>query len=782
MDFIQLKNDIIDGEYRNLNPMQKQAVYQVEGPLLILAGAGSGKTTVLINRIANLVTFGNARNSEFQPMDLMEEDKPLLERCAKEGLAGLEYGQRMRILQLLSHSPARPWQVLAITFTNKAANEIKERLGARLGEDAYEIWAGTFHWACARILRREIGNMGYGANFTIYDTDDSRRVVKECLKELGISEKQFHPKQVQSVISRYKDQLIDSDRAVKDAGDDYRLQVCAKVYVRYQARLQSANALDFDDMIFITVRLFEKYPDILDHYQNRFRYIMVDEYQDTNHAQYRLITLLAQKYKNICVVGDDDQSIYRFRGATIENILGFEDQFEHTQVIRLEQNYRSTQNILDAANALIGNNTMRKGKNLWTDNGEGDKLRVSHSFNESTEAQYIRSVIEENVKSGMRFSNHAILYRMNAQSNSVERDFARAAIPYRIIGGHRFYERKEIKDVMSYLAVINNPNDVVRMRRIINEPKRGIGDATLATAEQIAQGLEVSLFDVLAHADAYPLLARKAKALMGFAAVILHLISESEAVPPHELYEDMLDLTGYRQYLTSQGTEGEARLENIQELGTNIIHYSEENPEGDLSGFLEEVSLFTDIDNYDADADAVVMMTIHAAKGLEFPVVFIAGMEEGIFPGMQASFDTSEVEEERRLAYVAVTRAKERLYITTTQSRMLFGRTERNRPSRFLQEIPLQYKEVEDSASTGEESQATVVKKKVPTMYEWKSTPKVEVNKTHFEAGDRVVHNVFGEGNVVSAKAVGNDTLLEITFDSRGSKKIMANFAKIEKV
>lgn len=779
-----LKNEIIDSAFSTLNTRQREAVYQVDGPVLVLAGAGSGKTSVLINRIANILTFGDARLTPMVSEDLTDGELSLLESASKEGYFSMDPMEQAQIDHILGVNKPSPWQILAITFTNKAASEIRDRLAKTLSEEgARDIWAGTFHWACSRILRREIGALGYETNFTIYDMDDSRRVVKDSLKDCGVSDKQFSPKTVQNQISRWKDQLISPEEAIASSGSDYRLQVSSKVYVRYQARLKSANALDFDDLIGKTVELFEAFPDVLSHYQRRFRYIMVDEYQDTNRAQYRLITLLAATHKNLCVVGDDDQSIYKFRGATIENILHFEDDFPGAKVIRLEQNYRSTQNILSAANALISNNRQRKGKDLWTDQGEGEKIFVDRSSNEGSEAAFIRETIQENVSNGMKYSDHAILYRMNAQSNMIERDFVRAGVPYRIIGGHRFYERKEIKDIMSYLAVLSNPGDTVRLQRIINEPKRGIGDATLGAAEQIAEGLGLPLFDVLKSANEYPLLQKKANVLRAFTEFMEALIEEVDVVSLADLYEDVLEQSGYRKMLESQGNEGLTRLENIEELRTNILQYLKENPEGNLDGFLEEVSLFTEMDNYDVSSDAVTMMTVHSAKGLEFPIVFISGMEEGIFPGMQASFDETEVEEERRLAYVALTRAKKQLYITTTNTRMMFGKTTRNRPSRFVMEIPPDYKETQDRTAPFERVDTSPPKSNTPSLEAWKKTPpKVQASDIDAHAGDRICHSVFGEGTVVSAKPMGGDTLLEIAFDTGTTKKIMSNFAKIQKI
>ncbi|SDN99214.1 ATP-dependent helicase [Acetanaerobacterium elongatum] len=782
--YIQLKKRILEKEYSRMNDMQRVAVFSNQGPLLILAGAGSGKTTVIVNRIAFLIKYGNAYNSAAVPPMVNEQTIAMLQAYLDKG-----EGDPEEIRNILAVNPPKPWNVLAITFTNKAAGELKNRLESVLGEAALDIWAGTFHSICVRILRREIGALGYDKSFTIYDTDDSVRVIKDCLKELNLSDKQFPPKQMLGAISRLKDEMTDPALAKTQAGGDYKQQKIADVYAQYTKKLKSANALDFDDIICCTVKLFEQFPEVLKAWQNRFAYVMVDEYQDTNHAQYRLVSLISASHKRICVVGDDDQSIYRFRGATIENILSFEHQFEHAEVIRLEQNYRSTQTILNAANAVIGHNTQRKGKELWTSNGAGEQVLVYRASDEMEEAAFIADTIEENVRLGHQYSEHAILYRMNAQSAQIERHFAKAAIPYRIIGGLRFYERKEVKDIIAYLSVINNPADSVRLKRIINEPKRGIGDATVAAAEEIAASLGDTLFQVLSESENYAALSRKAQPLKEFASLIRGFIDTAAETSLEVLFDSIVEETGYMRMLQAQGDEGLTRIENLNELKSNILKYVLENEDATLSGFLEEVSLLTDIDNYDADADAAVMMTMHSAKGLEFPFVFVVGMEEGIFPGMQVMYDPTEVEEERRLAYVAITRAKKRLYITNAASRMLFGQTMRNRPSRFLTEIPLEYKE-----ETGLSVRAS--RQTVPTYTPPAYTPRnavasaVSVGSVSkpaqqgvaYAAGERVNHKIFGNGMIISATPMGNDTLLEIAFETKGTKKIMANFTKLEKL
>ena len=654
-----------------------------------------------------------------------------------------------------------------------------------LGEDGGEVNAGTFHSVCVRILRRNIDRLGYTGSFTIYDTDDSLRVVKDSMADLGVSDKMFPPKAVLGEISRSKDKMLSPKQFIQSVGSDYRLSVIGKIYDRYQTRLKTANALDFDDLIVLTVRLFEEFPDVLEYYQNRFRYILVDEYQDTNHAQYCLVSLLAGKHHNLCVVGDDDQSIYKFRGATIENILSFEKQFRNAVVIRLEQNYRSTQNILDAANAVISHNQERKGKRLWTQNGDGEKIVVRRASDESAEAEFVASSIVENVKNGRKYSDHAVLYRMNAQSNSVERYFIRSNIPYRIIGGHKFFERKEIKDMLAYLNVINNPSDSVRLKRIINEPKRGIGASTAAAAEQIAEGEGIPLFEVLREADTYPALSRRSGPLKEFVRIITELAFAAE----QESLEDLLDLllqeTGYRLMLQADGPEGEVRLENIEELKSNMKNYEEENQDdASLSGFLEEVALYTDLDNLNQSEDSVVMMTLHSAKGLEFPYVYIVGMEEGIFPSRNILNFPEELEEERRLAYVGITRAKEKLYLLSAASRMLFGSTTRNRSSRFLEEIPGELTDRKDlTVHTYTPYQPQT--KQVPAAFSVEPAgrpAKAAPAAIDFKVGDTVSHRVFGNGMVVSMTPMANDVLVEVAFDKVGTKKIMANFARLKKI
>lgn len=780
--FQTVKRRIIDDFFAKMNPMQKQAVFAIEGPVLILAGAGSGKTTVIINRIANMVQFGDAYTSEHVPEQITQDDVEFLEDYADGNNWEME-----KAFSLIRNRTVNPWNILAITFTNKAAGELRERLSSMLGAVAEDINASTFHSACVRILRREIDRMGYKSSFTIYDTDDSIRLIKAALKQLNIEEKKLPPKSILSAIGRAKDELKTPAEFASTVGSDYRLQIISNVYEIYQSQLKAANAVDFDDIIMLTVQIFHKFPDVLEHYRNRFRYVMVDEYQDTNRAQFELVKLLSSASGNLCVVGDDDQSIYKFRGATIENILQFEDTFQGARVIRLEQNYRCTTTILDAANAVIENNTERKGKTLWTQNDSGVKIKVYRAVDEGAESRFIGDTISENVKNGMKFSDHVILYRMNAQSNMIERGLVKFGIPYRIIGGQRFYERKEIKDIVSYLSVLNNPADNLRLRRIINEPKRKLGDSTVNNALALAQSQGVPLFDVVEHADEYATLARKAADLMAFAAMIRRLMDIAQSCPLDELLDKLLEETGYLLMLQKEGFEGLTRIENIEELKSSMHRYEEENENPSLSGFLEEISLYTDLDHYDADTDAVVMMTMHSAKGLEFDNVFIAGMEEGIFPGIQAFHNPAQIEEERRLAYVSVTRAKKRLFISTAAQRMLFGQTMRNRVSRFLTEIPQELCDVEDATILHRQKMQQAEPRKpriseTDKMLGVGTMPSTAPDKSFdIQVGDTVSHKVFGTGMVLSIVPMGNDHLVEIAFDSVGTKKVMAKFARLQR-
>lgn len=782
-EFISLRKKIIERDFRSLNDMQKKAVLSTEGPLLVLAGAGSGKTTVLVNRIANIMKYGKAYYSEQFDYEPTANELALM-RAVADGVVDDVFD----IEHLLKVDAAKPWEILAITFTNKAAGELKERLERMLGESARDIWASTFHSSCVRILRKNADYIGYTSNFTIYDTDDSKRVIKDCFKQLGLSDNILNPKSVLSAIGSAKDMLISPSEYIKENYMDIRKRNIGSVYEMYQKRLKAADAMDFDDIIVNTVRLLQNNPEVLAYYQRKFKYIMVDEYQDTNHAQYLLTSLLAGGYKNICVVGDDDQSIYKFRGATIENILSFENQYSNAKVIRLEQNYRSTQNILDAANKIISHNQNRKGKSLWTDNGKGDLITYHTADSDRDEGIYVADKVLDGIRNGRKYSDFAVLYRMNSQSNLVEQAFVRMGIPYRLIGGHKFYDRKEIKDAIAYLSVIANPNDSVRLQRIINVPKRGIGDASVATAQEIADGLGISLFDVIKSADQFPRLSRSAKKMVEFARMIEEFLENSETMELSELFNKVINYSGYTESLSLEPETREDRLANLEELSNNLLRFSRENEEATLNAFLQEVALMTDIDNYNAEAETVVLMTIHAAKGLEFPVVCLVGMEESIFPSDMSSMSgDAEIEEERRLAYVAVTRAKKQLYITRAKQRMLFGQTRFNQPSRFIREIPDEL--LERTGETMKSYSGSVGSKpsrpQAPSRG-FTSSPSFSApannSGTVFNAGDTVMHKAYGEGVVLSARPMGNDTLLEIAFTAAGTKKIMANFAKVEKL
>jgi len=702
--FVKARRGAIARDFTRLNPEQQKAALATEGPLLLLAGAGSGKTTVLIHRIANLMKYGRGSDSPEVPEWATEDDLAFLEDAASGRPLSPEERERRDYLCRLE--PAAPWSILAITFTNKAAGELKDRLTLMLGPAANDIWASTFHSACVRILRRDIEKLGFASSFTIYDTDDSLRVIKDCLKDLAIDDKQFPPRSVLGYISRAKDamKLADEYLAECEKSGDFRLTKIAKIYVEYQRRLWEANALDFDDIILHTVRLLQQFEEVRSYYQRKFRYVLIDEYQDTNNLQYLLASTLAGGYENFCVVGDDDQSIYRFRGATIENILSFEKQYKNCRVIRLEENYRSTKHILEASNAVIRNNQGRKGKELWTKAGAGEKLTLHSAMNENDEAHYVATKILEAYGQGRKWKDHAILYRMNAQSNQMENACKRSGIPYRIIGGTRFFDRAEVKDMVAYLAVLNNPEDDLRLARIINNPPRGIGAKTVETAQEIARRDGASLYAVIDNARMYPELERSAGKLAAFTTLMGDLAGLLSELPLDQFYEEMLIRTGYATMLESKNTvEDRTRLENVRELLTSIRGYLDNaGDEPSLAGFLDEIALYTDLDNHDPDQDCVVMMTMHSAKGLEFPVVFVVGAEEGIFPGTRAIGETEEMEEERRLCYVAMTRAKEKLYLTCANQRMLFGRTSANRPSRFVEEIPPEHLERTGRSSLSE--------------------------------------------------------------------------------
>ncbi len=785
MDYTSLKQEALKAFFSRTNDMQKKAVFKVNGAVLIIAGAGSGKTTVLCNRIANMMRFGDAYNSpEIRDLSPEEEEFlyqfPAMEKTPENA---------EKLADIVAVNPVKPWNILAITFTNKAASELKTRLISMIGEGAEKINASTFHSACVKILRREIEHLGYKSSFTIYDDDDSKRIIKDAMKKQGLDEKMYNPRVFKNIISSCKDKMISAAEFAKTAHNslDITEKRAADIYTDYQAALEAANAVDFDDIICLTVKLFEENPDVLEHYRNLYKYIMVDEYQDTNVAQYRLVALLAGDNGNLCVVGDDDQSIYRFRGATIENILSFEKQYKGCEVIRLEQNYRSTENILNAANAVIRNNSQRKDKALWSDLGAGEKI-VCHRFEtEQTEAKFIADTVLEGVKEGKSYSDYALLYRNNAQSRSFENALARSGVPYKVVGGVRFYDRKEIKDIVSYLAVLNNPFDTVRFRRVINEPKRGIGDATVEEIIRISEGLRISPLEVCREAAQYDTLSRKAAALKAAANLFDELDELADTLRLDELIEAVAEKSGYMQAMRALGDEGVTRIENINELKSNALAVLEEDPDMTLPDFLEQVALVSDLDNYDTESDCVSLMTMHSAKGLEFDTVFLVGAEDNIFPSYRALGDMYEMEEERRLAYVAITRAKRMLHVTHTAYRMLYGQTMRNKLSTFIKEVPEELIVMKGDKPRTSSVSGTWQKPQKPNYLAAEAARKpvtttpIKSGET-FADGDRVRHNIFGEGTVTKAMRTGNDTMLTISFDRVGEKKLMANFAKVQKI
>ena len=792
--YISVKRALFDKAYKNLNDMQRQAVFTVNDPLLIIAGAGSGKTTVLVRRIAFIIKYGNAYMSEAIPFGIDEAHVKALEEALASPL-----GFEEALLEGFASDPCPPWRMLAITFTNKAAREIKERLTKEIGDPdvSKEIWAGTFHSICMRILRIYGEKVGYRPGFSIYDTEDSKKAVASAMKALNIDDKAFPLKSVVNVISDAKNRLMTPEMLAEDGAKDFRISKIAKIYQRYQDEMMKSNVLDFDDIIMKTVELLKKHEDVRTYYQNRFRYVCVDEYQDTNTAQFVLTALLAGGYRNLMVVGDDDQSIYKFRGATIENILNFDRTFKGAAVIKLEQNYRSTQTILDAANAVIAHNLGRRGKNLWTNAGEGEKILVKKVDDQNAESRFIVDRIHAMVAAKTaEYRDFAVLYRNNAQSGTIERTFVKSGIPYRMLGGTRFNERKEIRDIVAYLHLVENHNDRERLLRIINEPKRKIGDVTLAAVSELAVSEGVTMFEILEHADRYPALKSSAPRLMEFANLINYLSGLLGDVSLETLVRETLDRSGYRQMLIDGGEPEKDRLDNIEEFVSSVIEYeramAEERPDEapTLTGFLEETALVADVDKYDESADAVVMMTVHSAKGLEFPIVFLPGMEEGIFPGSQAVMEgDSEIEEERRLAYVAITRAKRELCISYANCRLLYGRTQYNPPSRFIKEIPESLvnnpTKEHRSYTSGTATSFSGFSPRRETLTVG-TTPAVSrpanATRERFAEGDRVLHPTFGEGDILSAKQLGADVLYEIAFDRAGTKKLMATFAKLKKI
>ena len=769
-----------------LNPEQCRAVCAERGAVLVLAGAGSGKTTVLVRRILHLIRYGDAYSTDYVPEGTGEAEVAALEACA----ATSPISEIEEILPVFTHAPCPPWAMLAITFTNKAAGEIRERLSAAFGDPAVseEIWAGTFHSVCMRILRSHTAEAGYKSGFSIYDTDDGKRVLSEAMKALEIDEKLLPVKSVLAAISDAKNKLI-SPREFADNGD-FRLRQIGKAYKEYQRRLEEANALDFDDIIMKTVLLLESNPEVAAKYQRKFRYVCIDEYQDTNPAQFRLSALLSAGEGNIMVVGDDDQSIYRFRGATVENILDFDKTYKNATVVKLEQNYRSTKTILEAANAVIAHNRERHAKRLWCAGDDGAKITLHKSENQNDEAAWIKDKIMETVvHERRRYRDVAILYRLNELSRSLEGALAKSGIPYRILGGQRFYDRKEIRDMVAYLHVLANPSDNLRLTRIINEPKRKIGDSTVEEVARLADEAGLSMSEVLERASEFPSLAKVAARLTEFSSLLTSLRAEETDLP--SLIEHVFERTGYRAMLVAEGEISKTRIDHVGELVSAAAEYEKRSgDEASLSGFLEEVALVSDVDKYDEDADAVVLMTIHSAKGLEFPVVFLPGMEEGVFPGMQSRTDPAELGEERRLAYVAITRAKQKIYMSYTKERLMYGRTAFNPLSRFVrEELPPPH--IEEDAPRKPSAQRPQPRREQaqPKTGEFYRRPTVgtpppvrpAAPTATFVAGDRVRHQIFGEGTVLAVRPMGGDTLYEVAFDSGEKKKLMATYAKLSR-
>lgn len=798
IDFIKLRQEIIERDYERLNDKQKEAVFTTEGPILVLAGAGSGKTTVIIHKIAHLIKYGKSYNSKNIPSQITEQELEFLEWYKDGELDELS----PEIQSYLSEDTVRPYNILAITFTNKAAGELKQRLVRDLGDAGNDVFASTFHSMCVRFLRRDIDKIGYEKSFTIYDSADQQTVIKDCLKELDVDDKKYPPKKVISLISGAKDKLITPDEYSVDTQSDFYLKKVADIYKLYQRKLKNNNALDFDDLITLTVRLFEECPDVLEYYQNRFKYILVDEYQDTNHAQYKLVSLLASKSKNLCVVGDDDQSIYKFRGADISNILGFEEEFENCRTIKLEENYRSTQSILDAANAVIKNNDDRKGKELWTSNGQGEKISLYIADNEHGEAQ---SVVNHILELGGSLSDTVILYRVNAQSRIVEDTLLRNAIPYKVLGGLRFYDRKEIKDIGSYLRLIVNDTDDIALRRIINVPKRGIGTTTLDKVANISAQKNISMFEICINADEYDEFnSSTATKLKKFSDMILGFKKELEEGMGLELFVKLvMSGSGMIDSLKSEkSVENQTRLENLNEFISMIQESVKENEEISLEQLLENISLVADIDNYNDAQDTITLMTLHSAKGLEFPNVFLIGMEESVFPNARSFGVQEEMEEERRLCYVGITRAKERLFLSSARCRTLFGQTKYNLPSRFLEEIPaelLDRKEDTPLFTAARQGDAQVnstgtLSSKSISQYQSASggfgdsaffkndTKKTVETGVSYNPGDKVMHRKFGIGVVVSSQEMGKDSLVVVDFEDVGRKKMMAAYANFQKV
>ena len=794
-EYLALRDQYIESRFARLNPVQRQAVFATEGPLLILAGAGSGKTTVLVNRIANIIRFGSAHGSTELPRPVTEADLNDLRNAVAAGR------DLPRETAYLAVRPARPWNVLAITFTNKAAGELKERLRAMLGDTlGGDVNASTFHSACVRMLRRDAEHIGFPKSFTIYDSDDQQRVIKQIYKDLMIDDKFLPVKSAIGQISSFKDKLLSAEDVAGEPFANTKAQLVSKIYTAYAGRLKAAGAMDFDDLIFHTVKLLQNDAEAREYYQNRFRYVVVDEYQDTSIAQFHLVRLLAGGTNNVCVVGDDDQSIYKFRGANIGNILGFERVFPNAKVIRLEQNYRSTQNILDAANGVIANNTERKEKTLWTENPEGEKIHFRQFMNGYEEAEYVVGDIAKRHREGMAdYHDCAVLYRTNAQSRLFEEKCLLANIPYKIVGGVNFYARKEIKDLLCYLKTVDNAADDLAVRRILNVPKRGIGATTVGRVQDYADMMNISFYDALRVAEEVPSIGRSLSKIEGFVTFIQSLKSKAQAYSVSELLEEIIDLTGYVDELKAEDTdEARARIENIDELISKTVSYEEamkdEEREATLSGFLEEIALIADIDSVDENQDYVILMTLHSAKGLEFPYVYLAGMEDGMFPGSMSIFsgDPSDMEEERRLCYVGITRAMKELTLTSAQQRMVRGETQYNRVSRFVREIPRELVElghtVQEHKPKMPETKSSLnsylqMKKNFHTKaFQPQNFKVTKADSLDYGVGDTVRHVKFGVGIVKDIVEGGRDYEVTVDFDRFGTKKMFAAFAKLKKI
>ncbi len=799
-EFLAAKRALFDAYYgRRLNPEQRAAVFRADGPLLVLAGAGSGKTTVLVNRIVYLIKYGNAYHASDVPEGISRGMVEELSRMANE----LSAEELEEVLPAFITDPCPPWQMLAFTFTNKAAREIRERLDAAFGDAGVsgQVWTGTFHSICLRILRRFGDRVGYREGFSIYDTDDKKRMIVKCMKDLKIDEKILAPKTVANAISMAKDKLQGPEDM--ELTHDPRSRDIRRIYAEYQKQLMQNNAVDFDDILMRTVELLQSDREVLDTYRTKFRYVCVDEYQDTNYAQFVLTELLSSKYRNIMVVGDDDQSIYRFRGATVENILGFDKTFPDAHVVKLEQNYRSTENILDAANAIIAHNGDRHPKTLWSNKGAGELITLHEAADQIEEGRYIVDTIALAVAGGKRrYRDFAVLYRINELARSLESTFTKRGIPYRVLGSQRFTDRKEIRDILAYLSLVDCTDDNLRLKRIINEPRRGIGATTVEQVETIGYAYGLSMFTVMERADEYPELSKSAKKLQSFVSIIRAL--QRENLTPSALIPEIFERTGYHEMLKGEGFEGEGRIESVQEFTSAAVEYEKRCADADtpptLAGFLEEMALISDVDKYDENADAVVLMTVHSAKGLEFPCVFLAGMEDGIFPSEQNLLDEDAMSEERRLAYVAVTRAKEQLYITYAKARMIYGQTRPHPLSCFVREevpptllrsdVPRQRPRPSfDRYDSGARRSFAPPRAEGFTRPVSLSVPGGQAKTgaakwgiARFQSGARVRHSVFGAGTVVSARDMGGDILYEVRFDSGTVKKLMASFAKLERM